>query len=153
MEEGEGHFLKIIDRKKEMFKISGGKYVVPQPIETKLVESEFIEQAMVIGDAQKFASAFIVPNYTNLKEWAKESAAEIVALSREEFIATNEVHKKINQEVRKANQYFGNWEQIKKPAILTHEFTIEAGELTPTLKMKRKVILKKFQKEFDEIYK
>ncbi|MGV0937727.1 AMP-dependent synthetase/ligase [Empedobacter falsenii] len=152
-EEGEGHFLKIIDRKKEMFKISGGKYVVPQPIETKLVESNFIEQAMVVGDAQKFASAFIVPNYSNLKEWAKENAPEISNLSREEFIASTEVHKVINQEVRKANQFFGNWEQIKKPAILAHEFTIEGEELTPTLKIKRKVILKKYQKEFDEIYK
>ncbi|MEG0697808.1 MAG: long-chain fatty acid--CoA ligase, partial [Algoriella sp.] len=138
----EGDYLKIIDRKKEMFKISGGKYVVPQPIETKLVESDFIEQAMVVGDSQKFASAFIVPNFANLKDWAKQNAPEIVNLPREEFLATAEVHKKINQEVRKANQFFGNWEQIKKPAILPHEFTIESDELTPTLKMKRKVILK-----------
>ena len=108
---------------------------------------------MVVGDAQKFASAFIVPNYANLKEWAKENAPEISNLSRDEFIASTEVHKVINQEVRKANQFFGNWEQIKKPAILTHEFTIEGEELTPTLKLKRKVILKKYQKEFDEIYK
>lgn len=149
----EGDYLKIIDRKKEMFKISGGKYVVPQPIETKLVESDFIEQAMVVGDSQKFASAFIVPNFANLKDWAKQNAPEIVNLPREEFLATAEVHKKINQEVRKANQFFGNWEQIKKPAILPHEFTIESDELTPTLKMKRKVILKKYQTEFEEIYK
>jgi long-chain acyl-CoA synthetase len=151
--EGEGHFLKIIDRKKEMFKISGGKYVVPQPIETKLVESEFIEQAMVVGDAQKFASAFIIPNYQNVKDWAKENAPEIVNLSRDEFIASKEVHKLINQEVRKANQFFGNWEQIKKPAILAHEFTIDNGELTPTLKLKRKIILEKYKNEFQEIYK
>ncbi len=149
----EGDYLKIIERKKEMFKISGGKYVVPQPIETKLVESDFIEQAMVVGDSQKFASAFIVPNFANLKDWAKQNAPEIVNLPREEFLATAEVHKKINQEVRKANQFFGNWEQIKKPAILPHEFTIESDELTPTLKMKRKVILKKYQTEFEEIYK
>ena len=149
----EGDYLKIIDRKKEMFKTSGGKYVVPQPIETKLVESDFIEQAMVVGDSQKFASAFIVPNFANLKDWAKQNAPEIVNLPREEFLATAEVHKKINQEVRKANQFFGNWEQIKKPAILPHEFTIESDELTPTLKMKRKVILKKYQTEFEEIYK
>ena len=149
----EGDYLKIIDRKKEMFKISSGKYVVPQPIETKLVESDFIEQAMVVGDSQKFASAFIVPNFANLKDWAKQNAPEIVNLPREEFLATAEVHKKINQEVRKANQFFGNWEQIKKPAILPHEFTIESDELTPTLKMKRKVILKKYQTEFEEIYK
>ncbi len=149
----EGDYLKIIDRKKEMFKISGGKYVVPQPIETKLVESDFIEQAMVVGDGQKFASAFIVPNYANLKIWAKQNAENIVDLSREEFMLSAEVHKKVYQEVRKANQFFGNWEQIKKPAILPNEFTIDGEELTPTLKMKRKVILTKYQKEFDQIYK
>ena len=149
----EENFLKIIDRKKEMFKISGGKYVVPSPIENKLVESSFIEQAMVVGDGQKFASALIVPNYANLKEWAKDAAPEIVSLSKEEFLQHKEIQKKINQEVRQANQYFGNWEQIKKPAIIPNEFTIDGGDLTPTLKMKRKNIAQKYQKEIEAIFK
>lgn len=149
----EGRFIKIVDRKKEMFKISGGKYVIPQPIEKKLVESSFIEQAMVIGDAQKFASAFIVPNYAHLMDWARTSEPAITSLPKEEFLKHPSVVKKINGEVRLANQHFGNWEQIKKPIIITHEFTIDGGELTPTLKMKRKVILEKYKDEFNKLYR
>ncbi|MFD2554667.1 AMP-dependent synthetase/ligase [Sphingobacterium tabacisoli] len=149
----EERFIKIIDRKKEMFKISGGKYVTPQPIEKRLVESPFIEQAMVIGDGQKFASAYIVPNYSNLLEWARTNASELVTLPKDEFLKQDAVLKKINSEIRQANQHFGNWEQIKKPIILQDEFTIEGGELTPTLKMKRKVILSKYKVLFDELYR
>lgn len=149
----EGRFIKIIDRKKEMFKISGGKYVTPQPIEKRLVESPFIEQAMVIGDGQKFASAYIVPNYSNLLAWSRTSGPDISSLSREEFLRHEVVLKKVNSEIRLANQHFGNWEQIKKPIILMDEFTIESGELTPTLKMKRKVILEKYKSQFDELYR
>ncbi|MCA5004659.1 AMP-dependent synthetase/ligase [Sphingobacterium bovistauri] len=149
----EGKFIKIIDRKKEMFKISGGKYVIPQPIEKKLVESYFIEQAMVIGDGQKFASAYIVPNYSNLMNWSKSSAPELMGMSKEEFLNHPTIVKKINAEVRLANQHFGNWEQIKKPIILHDEFTIDGGELTPTLKMKRKVILEKYKQQFNDLYK
>ena len=145
-------FLKIIDRKKEMFKISGGKYVIPQPIEKKLLESNFIEQAMVIGDGQKFASAYIVPNYAHLQDWSKTEAPELKNLPKIEFLKQPQVLRKINKEVQIANQHFGNWEQIKKPIILANEFTIEDGELTPTLKMKRKVILEKYRKEFEELY-
>ena len=145
-------FLKIIDRKKEMFKISGGKYVIPQPIEKKLLESNFIEQAMVIGDGQKFASAYIVPNYAHLQDWSKSEAPELKDLPKIEFLKQQKIVRKINKEVQVANQHFGNWEQIKKPIILTNEFTIEDGELTPTLKMKRKVILEKYKKEFEELY-
>lgn len=152
-EEGEGKFLKIIDRKKEMFKISGGKYVVPAPIENKLTESKFIEQAMVVGDGEKFASALIVPNFVNLKEWAQTAAPEIANLSKTEFLKHTEIQKKINQEVRSANQFFGNWEQLKKCVIIPDEFTIEGGELTPTLKKKRKVIAEKYKSEIDNIFK
>ena len=148
----EGRFVKIIDRKKEMFKISGGKYVIPQPIEKKLVESPFIEQAMVIGESQKFASAFIVPNYSNLLDWSKTNAPELINLSKEDFLNEAVIIKKINTEIRSANQHFGNWEQIKKPIILKDEFTIDTGELTPTLKMKRKVILEKYKEHFDKLY-
>jgi long-chain acyl-CoA synthetase len=149
----DGVFLKIIDRKKEMFKISGGKYVVPQPIEKKLLESNYIEQAMVIGDGQKFASAFIVPNYAHLQDWSKNEAPELKGMPKDKFLHEAKVVRKINKEVQLANQHFGNWEQIKKPIILNDEFTIESGELTPTLKMKRKVILEKYKKEFEELYK
>ncbi|WP_197053666.1 AMP-dependent synthetase/ligase [Sphingobacterium sp. T2] len=110
----EGKFIKIIDRKKEMFKISGGKYVIPQPIEKKLVESYFIEQAMVIGEGQKFASAFIVPNYGHLMDWSRSSAPELIGMSKDEFLSHPTIVKKINSEVRLANKHFGNWEQNKK---------------------------------------
>jgi long-chain acyl-CoA synthetase len=149
----EGKFIKIIDRKKEMFKISGGKYVIPQPIEKKLVESYFIEQAMVIGDGQKFASAYIIPNYGHLADWSKSSAPELIGMKKDEFLSHPIIVKKINAEVRLANQHFGNWEQIKKPIILHNEFTIDGGELTPTLKMKRKVILEKYKQQFNDLYK
>lgn len=150
---GEGKFLKIIDRKKEMFKISGGKYVVPAPIENKLTESKYIEQAMVVGDGEKFPSALIVPNYLNLKEWAEVSLPEIAALTKNEFLKHAEIQKFINQEVKTANQFFGNWEQLKKCAIIADEFTIESGELTPTLKKKRKVIAEKYKTEIQNIFK
>lgn len=148
----DGNFLKIIDRKKEMFKISGGKYIVPQPIETKLVESNFIEQAMVVGDSMKYAGAFIVPNYANLKDWAKQHEPALVNLAKEQFLKAPAVYKRVNQEVKLANRHFGNWEQIKKIAILPEEFTIERGELTPTLKMKRREIMKRYQAEYTEMY-
>lgn len=145
-------FLKIIDRKKELFKISGGKYVTPQPIEKKLVESKFIEQAMVVGEGMKFASAFIVPDYGHLVDWFKSEDPSLVQLSKIDFLKEDKVIKKINQEVRIANQHFGNWEQIKRPIIIEEEFTIDGGELTPTLKLKRKMILQKYKYEYDQLY-
>lgn len=148
----EGRFIKIIDRKKEMFKISGGKYVIPQPIEKRIVESSYIEQAMVMGENEKFASAFIVPNYTNLLDWSKTNAPALVGLPKEEFLKQDVIVKKINSEIRLANQHFGNWEQVKKTIILTNEFTIDGGELTPTLKMKRKVILAKYNQEYVQLF-
>ena len=148
----EEHFLKIIDRKKEMFKISGGKYVIPQPIEKKVVESKFIEQAMVIGDGKKFASAFIIPNYAALLDWSKTEDAMLSLLPKDDFLKHSLIVKKINQEIRDANRHFGNWEQIKKPIILPNEFSIEGGELTPTLKLKRKVILEKYKDQFEQLY-
>ena len=151
--EGEGKFLKIIDRKKEMFKTTSGKYVVPAPIENMLTESVFIEQAMVVGDGEKFASALIVPNYQNLKEWAELSSLEIATLSKEDFLKHSEIQKKIHQEIKETNQHLGNWEQLKKCAIIPDEFTIEGGELTPTLKKKRKVIAAKYKAEIENIFK
>lgn len=149
----DGKFLKIIDRKKEMFKTSGGKYIVPQQIESKLVESSFIEQAMVIGEARKFPAALIVPNYNKLLEWSKGTFPSLADLSKQDFLKSPELKQKIESELNRINQNFGGWEQIKKFAILPNEMTVETGELTPTLKMKRKVILQKYDREIEEIYK
>lgn len=145
-------FLKIVDRKKEMFKTSGGKYIVPQQIEKVLVEHPLIEQAMVVGENEKFPSAFIVPNYQNIVDWAKSEALDIIDLPKEEFLTHPKVLEKLHNEIKQMNQKFGSYEQIKKIAVLPHEFTIETGELTPTLKMKRKIILQKFTKEYHSIY-
>lgn len=146
-------FLKIIDRKKEMFKTSGGKYVVPQQIEAKLSESTFIEQIMVVGEGRKFPSALIVPAYQNLMDWAKTNDSSLIQFSKSEFLANAKIKTIIEEEVNRLNVNFGNWEKIKKFAIIPNEFTIETGELTPTLKMKRKIILAKYENEINEIYK
>jgi len=148
----DGKFLKIIDRKKEMFKTSGGKYIVPQQLESKIVESSFIEQVMVIGESQKFPAALIVPSYVNLLEWSKSSFPSLANLPKIEFLNSAEIKQQIESELNRINQNFGNWEQIKKFAIIPNEMTIETGELTPTLKMKRKIILQKYEKEVESIY-
>ena len=148
----DGKFLKIIDRKKEMFKTSGGKYIVPQQIESKLVESPFIEQAMVLGEGRKFPAALIFSNYKNLLEWSKTAFPTLADLSRRDFLNSPELKQKIESELNRINKNFGNWEQIKKFAIIPNEMTIETGELTPTLKMKRKVILQKYEREIEQIY-
>ena len=144
-------FLKITDRKKEIFKTSGGKYITPQAIENKFKESRFIEQIMVMGEHQKFPSALIVPNFEYVKEWLKNKGIGNSG-SNSDLIAMPEVVNKIQNEVDGFNEHYGSWEKIKKITLLPNEFSIEGGELTPTLKLKRKQILEKYQKEFNEIY-
>ena len=149
----EGKFLKIIDRKKEMFKTSGGKYVVPQQIEKKMIESKFIEQAMVVGEGKHYPTALIIPNYQNIIDWAKSEAKDLVNLPKEELFNHDKVKVKLQTEIDISNQSFGNWEKIKRFAIIPEEFTVETGELTPTLKLKRKIILDKFKSTIDNLYK
>ena len=148
----EGKYLKITDRKKEIFKTSGGKYIVPQAIENSLKESRFIEQAMVIGENQKFPAAFIVPDYAFLRAWAKQHELSFETLSNEQIIADPTVYKRIFEEVEKVNANLGNWEQLKKIKLLPDLFSIEGNELTPTLKLKRKVILEKYSRAYNEIF-
>lgn len=148
----DGKFLKIVDRKKEMFKTSGGKYVVPQSIESKMVESPFIEQFMVVGEGEKFPAAFVVPSYSNLLDWAKQSAKDLSTLSKDTFLSNEKIKTKITEEINKVNTAFGQWEQIKRFSIIPEEFTVEGGELTPTLKMKRKKIIEKYRSNYKELY-
>ena len=148
----EGEFLKIIDRKKEMFKTSGGKYVVPQQLEKKMVESKFIEQAMVVGDGKKFPGALIVPNYNHLIDWVKAANHDIMNLDKKQFLEHPIILDKIQSEIDKSNQNFGNWEKVKRFVIIPEEFTIETGELTPTLKPKRKIIQQKYKSDIERIY-
>ena len=148
----EGKFLKITDRKKEIFKTSGGKYIVPQAMENRLKQSRFIEQAMVIGEGEKFPAVFIVPNFAFVREWAERHQLNFEGLSNEEVIANAQLFERIQKEITEINREYGSWEQLKKIKLLPQEFSIEGGELTPTLKFKRKKILEKYQNQYQEIY-
>jgi long-chain acyl-CoA synthetase len=148
----EGKFLKITDRKKEIFKTSGGKYIVPQAMENRFKESRFIEQIMVVGEGEKFPAAFVVPNFTFAKEWAHRHELNFQNMSNDEIIKQSQFIDRMNQEIAEINQSFGNWEQVKKIALLPTEFTIDGGELTPTLKLKRKKILEKYQEGYQKIF-
>lgn len=146
----DGKYLKITDRKKELFKTSGGKYVAPQPIENKMKESPFVEQMMVVGAEQKFVGALIVPSVTNLKEWMLHK--EIPFTTIEDAIHNPKVLDLYKELIDSFNTFFNHVEQIKKFELLPHEWTIDSGELTPTLKLKRKVIMEKYKTAFDRIY-
>lgn len=140
-----GTFLKITDRKKEIFKTSGGKYIIPQVMENKFKESRFIEQVMIVGESQKFPAALIVPNIHFIKEWAQRKAIDFSTNTAEAIVSDPKVVARIEREINTLNAGFGNWEQVKRFALLPNEFSINSGELTPTLKLKRKFITQKHQ--------
>lgn len=140
-----GTFLKITDRKKEIFKTSGGKYIIPQVMENKFKESRFIEQVMIVGESQKFPAALIVPNIHFIKEWAERKAIDFSTDTAEAIVSDPKVVARIEREINTLNAGFGNWEQVKRFALLPNEFSINSGELTPTLKLKRKFITQKYQ--------
>ena len=143
-------FLKITDRKKELFKTSGGKYVAPAPIENKLKESRYIEQVMLVGDNQKFVTALIVPSFLHLQAWAKDNGVPYE--SNTQIVGNEKIKALINAEIGAANKEFGHVEQVKKFALLDKEWTIEDGELTPTLKVKRKIILTRYEALVESMY-
>ncbi|MBV9987708.1 MAG: long-chain fatty acid--CoA ligase [Chitinophagaceae bacterium] len=146
----EGKFLKITDRKKELFKTSGGKYVAPQPIENKLKENPFIEQVMVVGAERKFVGALIVPSFPALTEWAREK--NITYSTNQELIRHPLVLAKYKELVEENNNLFNHVEQIKKFELLPREWTLETGEMTPKMSLKRKVVMEKFRDAIDRIY-
>ena len=144
-------FLRITDRKKEMFKTSGGKYIAPQLIENVMKQSRFIEQIMVIGDGQKMPAAFIQPSFEFIKEWAKIHHV-IIGTTNEEIIANPKVIERVQEEIDKLNDKFGNWEKIKRFEMTADTWSIEGGHLTPTLKLKRKIVMEKYIDLFHKIY-
>jgi long-chain acyl-CoA synthetase len=146
----EGQFLKITDRKKEIFKTSGGKYVAPQPIENKMKESPFIEQMIVVGPERKFTAALIVPAFANLKTWCEKNGIE--ATTNDQMIHHPKVQEHYKSIIEKYNPQFNPVEQVKKFELLNAEWTINGGELTPTLKLKRKVIMEKYGDAVERIY-
>lgn len=146
----EGRFLKITDRKKEIFKTSAGKYIAPLAIENKLKECRFIEQCMVVGDGQKFASAVLVPNFANFKEYCKSSNIEWKG--NHEMASHEDLKRLINEHIKQANATLAPYEQLKRCEILKNEWSIDGGELTPKLSLKRKVIKEKYKEAIEHIF-
>ena len=143
-------FLKITDRKKELFKTSGGKYVAPQPIENKCKESPFIEQFMVVGADRKFVGALIVPSFTTLKHWMEEQG--IAYTTNAAAVANPKVIELFNGIIAEYNTFFNHVEQVKKFALLDKEWTVESGEMTPKLSLKRKVVMENCKAAIESIY-
>ena len=140
-------FLRITDRKKEIFKTSGGKYIAPTALENSIKQSRFIEQIMVIGEHQKMPAALIQVNFDFVYEWAKRHQHVINDITTDEKLIA-----RIQKEIDTHNAHFGKWEQIKKFEITPGEWSVDSGHLTPTMKMRRKTIIKKHQNLFDKIY-
>lgn len=146
----EDGFLRITDRKKEMFKTSGGKYVAPQLLENRLKQSRFIEQVMVVGEGEKMPAALIQPNFEFLTEWAKRHHK---SYSGADEIASDPVVKeRIQKEVDEANEQFAKWEQVKAFRLTKEPWTVEGGHLTPTMKLRRKIIKEKYINLYNDIY-
>lgn len=145
-------FLKITGRTKEMFKTSGGKYVVPPLLEGELKQSLFIEQVMVIGEGEKMPAAIIQPNFEFMRDWIKHKHLDI-GLTNQEIITSDIVIKRIQKEVDKCNKNFGKWEQIKRFELTPDEWSIDGGHLTPTMKMKREIIKKIYINLYEKIYR
>lgn len=144
-------FLKITDRKKEMFKTSGGKYIAPALIEGVMKQSLFIEQIMVIGEAQKMPAALIQLNFDYVKDWLK-TKGQTTKLSEKELIENPKIIEQIQKDIDRYNEQFGKWEKIKKFELTPDIWSIDAGHLTPTMKLKRKVIKEKYKALIDQIY-
>ncbi len=147
----EGKYLRITDRKKEIFKTAGGKYIAPQVLENKFKESPYIEQMIVIGENERFPAALILPNFPAISAWCSRS--QIAFSNNAEMIKDQRIIDKIQSVVDDFNKNFGNWEQIKKFELLTDDWSIDGGELTPKLSLRRKVILRKYKDQVERIYK
>ena len=143
-------YLRITDRVKEIFKTSGGKYISPQQLENKMKEIPYIEQIMAVGENRNFVSALIVPNFLTLSEWCLKNG--IHAANAEEMAKNPEVQKLFKAAIDEKNKSFGNWETIKKFELMPKEWTVDGGELTPTTKIKRKVVLEKYKDVIEQIY-
>lgn len=143
-------FLKITDRKKELFKTSGGKYVAPLPIESKLKESPFVEQIMVVGADEKFVGALIIPSFPNLRDWCRHN--NVPDGKPEDLIKNEKVLALYLELVESFNKFFNHVEQVKKFELLPNEWSVETGEMTPKLSLKRKVVMEKYKEAIARIY-
>lgn len=146
----DGQYLRITDRKKEIFKTAGGKYIAPQVLENKFKESIFIEQVMVIGENERYPAALILPSFAALDKWCQRN--EIPYTTNEEMIKDQRIIDQIWSEIEFYNKDFGNWEQVKRIALLPSEWSIDGGELTPKLSLRRKAILEKYRSQVEKLY-
>jgi len=145
------NFLFITDRKKEMFKTSGGKYVAPQVIENLAKASQFIEQIMVVGDGEKMPTALVQPDFEYAKNWASKKNINI-GTTPEEIANSEELKDEIQKEIEKINAHLGKWEQVKRIELTPEIWTENNGLLTPTLKLKRKAVKERFIKLYEQLY-
>ena len=144
-------FLKITDRKKELFKTSGGKYIAPSPIEQMLRSSRFVNQAVLVGNERKFPAALIVPNFEMLESYAKLKELDIK--TPVEFCSHPRILDLFSRQIEAMTPTLSNYEKVKKFVLIEHEFTVENGEMTPTLKIKRRVIDEKYCDVIDKLYR
>ena len=147
----EGQYVKITGRKKETFKTSGGKYVAPQLLENKMKESSFIEQLMVIGESEKHPAAIVQPSFDYLKQWCKRK--NIPYTTDAEMVKIERIHNRIMKEVNFYNESFAQFEQVKKIIIAPSVWGIDSGEMTPTMKIKRRVLMENFKDQIENCYR
>ena len=143
-------FLFITDRKKDLIKTSGGKYVAPQMIEGMINQSEFVEQAVIVGDKRKYVAALIVPDFERLRAWAKEQG--ISTADKQELVADRRVVDMIKADVNRLTRELADYEKVKRIGLLAEEFSVDGGELTPTLKVKRRVVEEKYGELIESLY-
>ena len=143
-------FLKITDRKKQMFKTSGGKYVAPQLLENRFKQSPFIDQIMVVGEGEKMPAALIQPNYEYLYEWAEKN--DITFGENSDIVMDSRVLTKFQEEVDQANANFAKWEKVKQFRLTPEVWNVDDGHLTPTMKLRRKIIKEKYIALYNDIY-
>jgi len=143
-------FLFITDRKKDLIKTSAGKYVAPQMIEGLINQSEFVEQAVIVGDKRKYVSALIVPDFERLRAWAESEG--IQTSDKQELVSDRRVVDMIKADVNRLTRELADYEKVKRIALLAEEFTIDGGELTPTLKVKRRVVEEKYGDLIESLY-
>ena len=145
-------YLKITDRKKDLLKTAGGKYIAPQPIENTVRLNKFVANAVVLGDQRKFPIILVVPNFDVLEQWAKERNLSDTSTSRAELIGLADVKAKMEREVIDGLRDLAKFEMPKKVVLIERDFTIESGELTPSLKVKRRQVEKNYKDTIDRVY-
>jgi len=144
-------FLKITDRKKEMFKTSGGKYVAPQLLENRLKQSRFIDQVMVVGEGERMPAALIQPNFDFIREWGTKKG--LTFTSNEALVKNEKVIERVEKEVAEANEQFAKWEKVKQFRLTPDVWGIDGGHLTPTMKLKRKIVKELYIDLYENIYR